>query len=204
MKTDFIKKGLSLKDIKENTFIYSKREALNELSDVGWMIDIADSDMKNNIEICPSVPKLAENMNIDAFKNGLESEFKEQMARVAFAFYTLRDEFDELHQICLAGNFDDSRTTISIQAKAKAGSDIGTLWSAEVGGTTKLSQLVFETDPCFSGFVKGNPKANRVSSDKLNHKILKNATILTWIYFGKNLRKPNSSPTSQMGNMPCI
>jgi hypothetical protein len=201
MKTDFIKNGLSLKDIREWTFISSNREALNELSDVGWMIDIADSDMKNDMEICPSVPKLAENMNIDAFKNGLEPEFKEQIDRVAFAFYTLRDEFDELHQICLAGNFDDSTTTISIHAKAKAGSNIGSLWSAEVGGTTKLPQLVFEKDPCFSAFVKGNPKANRTFSDKLNHKILKNCNYtdldILWKKIMEKSQKLANKPNGQ-------
>jgi hypothetical protein len=39
---------------------------------------IADRDKINGTEICSSAPKFAENMNIGAFKNGLEPQFDEQ------------------------------------------------------------------------------------------------------------------------------
>ncbi|MDR1255696.1 MAG: hypothetical protein LBJ94_02095 [Puniceicoccales bacterium] len=176
IKADLIRKGLALKDVKGWTLITFDREALDGLTNVDWMLDIAGGDVKNDIEICPSVNKLVENMNIDVFKKEMGPSFGEKIDRVAFLFYTIRDEIDELHRICLAGNFDGPKTTILLQLKAKLGSDIGALWSAKVGGTTELPQLVFDVEPYISLFANSNAKENRTFTDKLNHKILKNCS----------------------------
>ncbi|MDR2436447.1 MAG: hypothetical protein LBD33_04045 [Puniceicoccales bacterium] len=174
IKTDLMKSGLGLKDVSGWTLISSSREKLNELTNADWILSIAEGKIKNDIEIYPSVPRLVENMNVDILKNEMGPDFREQIDRLSFLFYTLRDEVDELQEICFACNFDGSTTTLSSSCKAKAGSDIGALWTSKVDGDTQLPQMVFERNPYCSIFWNSNQRADIVFSDKINHKILKN------------------------------
>jgi hypothetical protein len=176
-KSNLIRSGLSVKDIKDWTFVALDldKEALKNLTNADWMMDIANKRMENDIEIYPSVPKLIENMNIDIFKESMGPEFSEKVDSLSF-LHTFRDELDELHKMCLASNFDDSTTTVSLQLKAKIGSDIGILWSTRVDGAIKIPQLVFKKDPFFSAIMHSNPKENLTFTERLNHKILKNCS----------------------------
>jgi hypothetical protein len=174
-KEELIRGGLSLKDVSGWTFISANREKLDKLTETDWMLSIADVSIKNDIELCVSVPKVVVNMNIDALKREMGPNFVEQADRFSFLFCTLRDEIDELQSVYFAGNFDDSITTVSCHCKAKPGSDIGALWASKVDGDIiKLPQMVFERAPYFLLFENGNPRATIAFSDKINYKILKN------------------------------
>jgi hypothetical protein len=172
MKEDLAKNEFKMRDIRSWTFMSKDEDALKNLSNVDWMIGIADSKVKNDIEAYPSVKKLVEGMNVDMFR----AVFGPKFDKISFLFDTLRNMVDDLQKICFAGNFDGSATTLSLHLKANPTSNIGALLSSVAGGETDLPQCVFPSAPYYSLFISCDQEAYKAFQSRLRHDILRNSS----------------------------
>jgi hypothetical protein len=182
MKAMAILGKLAVKDIKDWTFISKNAEELDKLVNADWLIEIADSAMKHDAEICCAVSKLTEDMNIDTINNfyfkPLFGDKLKALEEIEPILSVCRDEMDSLRKICLAVNFNGSSTMVTIQLKAKPGSKIGTFWSSKAGGSTKLPQFMFDREPYASFFMNLDQKACNLYNNKLAHDILRASSYL--------------------------
>lgn len=175
LKNKLMSNGLYIKDIKNWSFISTSEDELNKLSNPEWMIEINENKLKTDIEACPSISKLSENLNIDTLKEAFMLQNDHALKQNWFLFSTLRSELDDLRKLAFTADFNEESTVFAIQLKAKPGSNVGELFSSKAGGITELPQCTLKNLPLISSF-SCIEKSNYQSFLKnLRHKILKNS-----------------------------
>ncbi len=175
LKKKLLSRGNYIKDIDNWSFITSKKEVFNKISNPKFLIQITEKNLKSDIEICPILPRLSENLNIDTLNQVFLIKDEKMLENLRFILDTIRDEIDNLTQLTISANFNKKNTSFKINVKAKPGSDIGELFSASAGGITKIPQCIFKSSPIVSSFSHVNVNNYKTFLSTIWHKLLKNS-----------------------------
>lgn len=178
LKSRFLSSGLFIKDVNDWSLISTQKDILDRLSDPETLINITEKNLKTDIEICPVIKRLSENLNIDTLNRIFEPKDKTTLDRMRFVLDTIRDELDCLRKIAIAVEFGETETRLGLLLYAKPNSDVGALFSADAGGVMDIPEFTFKSAPVVSTFSFIDVGACQTFLDKLWHKLLKNSDFV--------------------------
>lgn len=177
MRNHLISSGFYVKDIDGWSMVSENEQTLTRFAS-SELIKITEKDLKSDIEICPTLNRLSENLNVDTVNKILKLEDEQSIKRLRFALSTIRDEIDNIRKLTISANFEDDETRIECRIDARPGSDLGEWFSSGAGGTINIPQCVFKSlTPSTATFSCIDMNGYRAFASKLWHKLLKNSDL---------------------------